>query len=458
MGASPAVRGAAPAVRGACPSVRNAFEERDGELIRIRLTGGVLTSGQLGAVAECASAAGATAEITSRANLQLRGISPHDLDSVTNALEEVGLADSGPGEVLFGPMTGLDPSELADVGPAGREAAARLATEAPAGLRPKFCALLDGGGPFNLRGRRYDLCLGAVRTTDGDVRFELHIGEPLPTGTVSDGQVVTTDASGLVSIVMAGAALGALEKAPLSEVVHRRGKTETIAEIVSRAGAAVEMTDESRLLRPLGPGKAPIGVVSGSVSGRVSGSASGRASGVVSVGAMPVLGRIQPAALHQVARISREFGRGEVRFTPWRSILLPDIARSAAPSSAAALTGAGLTCDPDDPAIGVVACAGSSGCPAGNADTQADGQALIDALRSALDQDPPKAPLRIHLSGCAKRCASRGGDDITFIAEGPDDSYDMYRDDAGAGVGPGQLEASNVPVRDVPDRVVGSRS
>ena len=383
--------------------MRNAFSERDGELIRVRVTGGVLTSQQLEAVAGCASAAGATAEITSRANLQLRGISQGDLGSVTGALEDAGLADSGRGEVLFGPMAGFDPSELADVGPAGRQAAARIAAEAPAGLRPKFCALLDGGGRFNLRGRRYDVSLGAVRTTDGNVRFELRVGEPLPTGPASDGQVVTTDTGGLVSIVMAGAVISALEKAPLSEVVNRRGQAETIAEIVSRSGATVEMIDESRLLRPAGGSSAPIG------------SLRHGDGDLVAIGAMPLLGRLEPATLRRVAEIAEGNGCNEVRLTPWRSLLLPNVPASATEDVTGDLVAGGLSCDPDDPAIGVVACAGSAGCPAGNADTQADGQALIAALRL----NPPRERLRIHLSGCAKRCASQGGDDLTLIAEPP---------------------------------------
>jgi precorrin-3B synthase len=73
----------------------------------------------------------------------------------------------------------------------------------------------------------------------------------------------------------------------------------------------------------------------------------------------------------------------------------------------------GFVVDGGDPAAGVVACAGLPGCASGHADTQADGAAVVEALRASSGS----ARRSVHVSGCAKRCASRRPHDLTLIAE-----------------------------------------
>jgi precorrin-3B synthase len=62
----------------------------------------------------------------------------------------------------------------------------------------------------------------------------------------------------------------------------------------------------------------------------------------------------------------------------------------------------------------VSACAGRPGCPSAHADTQFDGRWVAAHLGGP---PPDAAPPTVHLSGCAKRCASRGAHDVTLIAE-----------------------------------------
>ena len=66
----------------------------------------------------------------------------------------------------------------------------------------------------------------------------------------------------------------------------------------------------------------------------------------------------------------------------------------------------------------MIACAGSTGCSAGQADTQADARTLIELLRSA-----PQSGT-VHLSGCPKRCASRATNMLTLVAIGG--RYDVF--------------------------------
>ena len=61
----------------ACPGALQTHRAADGELARIRLPGGTITAAQMEAVAEAATEfASSTLELTSRGNLQIRGV--HD--------------------------------------------------------------------------------------------------------------------------------------------------------------------------------------------------------------------------------------------------------------------------------------------------------------------------------------------------------------------------------------------
>ena len=67
----------------------------DGWLLRVRLPGGVLSPGAMRVVAAVAAACGSGAvELTSRANLQVRGVT--DLDGAARRLIEHGLALDDP--------------------------------------------------------------------------------------------------------------------------------------------------------------------------------------------------------------------------------------------------------------------------------------------------------------------------------------------------------------------------
>jgi precorrin-3B synthase len=118
--------------------------------------------------------------------------------------------------------------------------------------------------------------------------------------------------------------------------------------------------------------------------------------GLAAVGAVVPLGRLtaaQGAALADVVQCG-----GELLVTPWRSVVVPDLAPADVDGAAARLRSVGLVTDPGSPWVGVTACAGRPGCAKALADVRAD------ATRT-----PGEPGGRVHWIGCERACGRPTG-------------------------------------------------
>jgi precorrin-3B synthase len=399
----------AGAVRGSCPSVHRPFAAADGGLARIRLPGGALTAGQAAAIAEAAERhGGGTVEITSRANLQLRGVAGGRTAPLGRALAASGLlAPSVAAEdhrnVMASPTAGFDRAELLDVSPHIGEIVDRISAAGDLGpLSAKFGVLVDGGGEVGLRGRTQDLGLIALAVPAGPVRlavrFGLFLAEPLPRQPSFVDELVLVPPEVASDVVVAAMELCAAS-GRMSELTGRLGRRRVLELLEAWLGTRFErLPGPDALPWPARVRLPPLG------------SRPERRRGRAYVDAVPALGRLDAAALAGLAGAASEHGDGRLRLTPWRTVLVPGVPEPAMPVLAARLGELGLCCDPDDPVGSVVACAGSRGCTAGRADTQADGARLIELLREARG-----AAGTVHLSGCAKGCAGVRAGDVTLV-------------------------------------------
>jgi precorrin-3B synthase len=420
-------------IRDACPSVHEPFAQLDGALVRIRVPGGLFSARNLRRVSEAASAFGTGLEITSRANLQIRGVSTGAHGRLVQDLVGVGvtLADAAADarrNVLASPTAGVDPLEVVDTRPLTTEVVDALAATEGPGLSPKFGVLVDGGGAVHVRGRRQDLCLGAVRLTSGSWGYEVRLAEPLPEHPEPQPTwVVGPEAAGaLVEGVLELMAEHEDAGGRISELVARWGSGPVLRRAAARRGVDLFEVAHSGLGLPSRPSLRPIGELPQ------------HQPGYAVVGAMPVLGRLSAGQLGAIADVAEEFCGGgddpEVRLTPWRSVVIPNVPSERATAALDELHRLGLAVDPMDPALSVVACAGSTGCPSSFTDTQGDGRALVEALRAAR----PTSRFMVHLSGCPKRCADRATEfDVTLVG-GP--THGIY----GVVVGPGLREPEGI--------------
>src|SRR5260370_11630669 len=122
-------------------------------MCRLRIPNGVLNAHQLLGVADVAERyAGGYADVTTRANLQLREIGPKSILDVLTAIQDLGLTTRGAGadnlrNITGSPTAGIDPDELIDTRPLCRELHYTILQHRELyGLPRKFNMGFDGGG------------------------------------------------------------------------------------------------------------------------------------------------------------------------------------------------------------------------------------------------------------------------------------------------------------------------
>lgn len=359
----------------------------------------------LHSVAEVAGwAPGSLVEITNRANLQIRGIRPGDVARARSVLTDSGaVRANGNGDarvnVVASPLTGIDPTEVLDVRTTVAMVADQLYTAAPPGLPAKFGVIVDAGGDVHLRGRRHDLALGAV-VADGVVYFEVALGDGLPVQR-STGPVLLVDQAAVSTLLATVTALCAHGDRG-ADVLVQHGYARLMQRLAKDVGTGARLVDPQTLCCHWQPSKIPVGVGAGWVSGS------------------PVLGRMCADDLQSLADLADAESGGEVRVTPWRNVVLPTTHSHKVQTGLQQLH---MYTEGNDPVQSVVACAGSTGCSSGTADTQAHGRTLIALLRTL---PVAKRSASVHLSGCAKGCAGTARSAFTLIAQDTLDTYDVY--------------------------------
>ena len=176
-------------VRGACPGALRPMESGDGLIVRVRPRAGTLSVAAVRALARAAARFGnGHIDLTRRANLQIRGVTPDALPGLQAAIDDLGLLDASPEaeavrNIIVSPLAGVDPGEVLDVRPIAHELERSIANDPALWRLPtKFGFVIDGGGVLALAGERADIRVAAVS------RGAIAIGIDRSGGTVWLGQ------------------------------------------------------------------------------------------------------------------------------------------------------------------------------------------------------------------------------------------------------------------------------
>ncbi|WP_158807764.1 precorrin-3B synthase [Beijerinckia sp. L45] len=387
--------------KGWCPGALRPMMARDGLLVRLRLTGGRLTSEVARALAALSDYYGnGLFDLSARANLQLRGVDQADLPSLLAALDDLDLIDADPdGEavrnVMASPLAGLGARR--DIAPIVTALEAMLAQDAALHALPnKFGFLVDDGGAPTLAGVSADVRFDVM--PEAPDRVWIGLGgtrdHAVSLGFCAPDQVVEAAAH----IAHTFLSLAAGHEPPI-----RRMKM-----LIERLGAyqtARAFGVEGEMARPEYSGaifnRPPVGFFS--------------SDDVDVLGLAVPFGRFDHRMLRCVADLADTHGRGALRLTPWRCFLVPGIAGSV---DLGALRTQTFIVDPEDPALRIAACVGMAGCERGTTSTHADAAHLVEAATRI-----GGAAISIHVSGCEKGCAKASRTAFTLV--GHDGVYDL---------------------------------
>lgn len=382
----------------------------DGGICRIKLDGGSIQADQADAVALAAERfAGGVIEATNRANLQIRGIGPrHDalIEPLLNAgLGPRKLAGDDVRNLMLSPTAGIDRQMLLDTRPLAARILFTLQThERFHELSAKFAVQLDGGEGLAMLEHHHDLWLSAlVRNGEPWLAFGL-AGTPLDN---PDGAVRLAQGHDLVVAVLElFLDLARPDQTRMRHVLAEIPRGEFLVQLARRV--ALQPPPDWRR------GESIDGLHIGIHS---------QHDDRVYVGAAAPLGRLDAVMLRAAAQLARDKGDASLRFSPWQSLLLPNVRREDAPGVRARLEELGLLCSLEQPLAQLIACTGSSGCGKALADTKADARQLAELLQRQ------GGALKIHLSGCPRSCAAAHVAPATLLAVAPG-RYDLYFRDA----------------------------
>jgi precorrin-3B synthase len=433
------------AVKGWCPGALRPMESGDGLIVRLKLAGGILEVGLAAEMARWSLQWGnGRIDLSTRGNLQLRGISARNLPQLQDALAEHGLLDANPdGEavrnVVSSPLAGLDPDAVLDVRPVAAALEKRLSTDAAQHALPaKFGFVVSDGGRFDLGNVSADIRFEAVHTEDGPAfvigldaapreRFGPCPPECLPDLAATLGLVFLDHRNRLGSAIRRMRDLVSLVgAAPIAAEVGL-----SPAPLLRRSSAAVSGgpgSDQSGSLSGVQPpGKGSLLGVDPPGDGSPLGSrpsGSGAMLGVQPMGTGSFVGlglafgQMTADDLAQLTATAAAQGGKELRLTPWRAVLVPLPSVEAAGRLVDGVKTSSLIHDPDDPRLRVAACTGAPACPHATTNTRGDAARL-----AALIGHVPNAGIVVHVSGCAKGCAHPRSAPITLT--GRDGRYDL---------------------------------
>jgi precorrin-3B synthase len=371
--------------RGWCPDMLRPMETADGLLVRVHPRNAILSAEQARAIAESARLFGnGLLDLSSRGNIQIRGVSSATHPRLVDCLLAAGLLEGVRRQSPFrlttiSPLAGIDPSERVN-----SLALAEYIEEMGStinGLHPKLSLVIDGGGAISLDGIGADIGLVALNAD----RLALRLGSG--DGSAWLGSLVLATAQKAIAHILAFVSEGG----PCAGLRLREIEDGKFGELVRKLA--------------LDPAETPPRRAHVERAGYVSN------NGNESLFLVPPYGRCGSEALASVAAWSEEFGRGEIRVSPFRALVISFVAASREAHLARLAGDAGFIVNEKDPRLAVSTCAGMAGCVRGSTATHSD----ADRVAATLALLP--AGISVHVAGCAKGCAHPGPADLTLVAD-----------------------------------------
>ncbi|WP_024577991.1 MULTISPECIES: NirA family protein [unclassified Afipia] len=389
-------------------------------MCRMRIPNGILKHWQFAGVADLAeNFAGPYAHVTTRANLQLREIEPKNAINIIEGLQDLGLCSRGSGadnirNVTGTSTAGIDSQEILDTRRYAREWHFHILNDRSLyGLPRKFNVAFDGAGRIATLEETNDIAFQAVEVLDGHgvepgIYFRLALGGitghkdfARDTGVILKPQEATDVADKIVRVFIEHGDRTNRNKARLKYVLDSWGFDRFLAAVEEKLGRKLaRVPAEAIAPRPAYDRLAHIGVHPQ------------KQAGLNWIGVALKLGRLSPEQIRGLAKLSADFGDGDIRLTVWQNLLISGVSDGNVATVTAAIEALGLATTTSALRAGLIACTGATGCRFAAAHTK---ESADEIAAWCEERVPLETPVNIHLTGCHHSCAQHYIGDIGLI-------------------------------------------
>ncbi len=387
-------------------------------MLRLRIPNGTLNSSQLQRLASFIEPYGedGVADITTRQNLQLRGIQLADIPDIFRQLQDVGLTSVQSGmdnvrNITGSPLAGIDPDEVFDT---------RVLTQQ---VQDMITNSGEGNQEFTNLPRKFNIAVAGCRDNsvhaeindlafvpayhEGELGFNVLVGgffsakrcaETLALNVwVQPDEVVDVSRAILVIYRDHGLRLNR-QKARLMWLLDEWGVEKFRAEVEALLGKSLTPAAPTTIVDQ--PKRDLVGVFPQ------------KQPGMNVVGLQVPVGRLQAQDLTEIARLAQEYGDGDIRLTVEQNVLIPFIPDARLEAFLAEPLVLKYSPNPGPLLRSLVSCTGNQFCNLALIETKNRAVALAETLEATLDMPQP---VRIHWTGCPNSCGQPQVADIGLM-------------------------------------------
>ena len=407
-------------------------------MMRIRFDGGICSTAQARAVGELSrDYARSTVDLTDRQNIQFHWVRIEDVPVIWDTLEEHGLntwdaCGDVPRVILGSPVAGIAKDEIIDATPAIREIQQIVTDDEFQNLPRKFKTAISGNARQDVVHEINDLAFIGVEHPELGPGFECYVGGGLSTNPMlaqSLGAFVTLEQvpdvwANVVRIFRDYGYRRLRNRARLKFLVKEWG-VEKFRQILEEDYLGYKLAD--------GP-KAPNNLVDRDHIG-----VHEQKDGNVYIGVKPTLGHMSGEQLIALADLAEKYGVTDLRFTPFKEVLLLGVKPEDVEKLQSDLEEMGLYSKPSEFRRGLLSCTGLEYCKLAHVTTKSRAIELADELEERFgDLD---SPITISLNGCPNACARHQVSDIGFkgqmVVNGEGEKVEGFQVHLGGTIGEG---------------------
>ncbi|WP_017324212.1 ferredoxin--nitrite reductase [Synechococcus sp. PCC 7336] len=378
-------------------------------MLRMRTPNGVLSAEQLQMFGEVIQRYGedGSADITTRQNIQLRGIRIEDVPEIFARIKAVGLTSIQSGmdnvrNITGSPVAGIDASELIDTRPLVK-AVQDMITNSGQGnydftnLPRKFNIAIEGGRDNSVHAEINDIAF-VPAYKEGELGFNVLVGGffsarrceaaiPMDVWVPPQIEPVVDLCRAILEVYRDNGPRANRQKSRMMWLIDEWGIDTFRANVMEQLGRDL-------------PTAAPEDLIDWDKRDHL-GVHPQQGEGLNFVGLHVPVGRLQASDFFELARLCSVYGSGEVRLTVEQNVIVPGIPDSRLEAFLAEPLLERFSIAPASLTRSLVSCTGAQFCNFALVETKQRALALAKELEAELEV---LRPVRVHWTGCPNSC------------------------------------------------------